>query len=99
MNHVQLACYGLIASAFILAALLLVQTGQEQSAQADMVIARDNFTVLTAQTANDEEALFMLDNATGNLMIYAMERGQLRLVGGQNIGQAFNGGNRAGGGR
>ena len=75
MNRIQLACYSLIASAFVLAALLMVQIQHrqltiEQQADAAMVINRDTFTIMTAQTKDDEEALFVLDNLSQKLMVF-----------------------------
>ena len=83
MTRIQLACFGLIASAFTLAALLVANFDTslrlESQAQAEMVISRDNFTIMTAKTRNGEEALFVLDNANGRLMIYRLDMGRKQL--------------------
>lgn len=101
MTRIQLACYCLIASAFLLGGLLVVQLGDvtAQRADAEMVIARDNFTLLTASTRDDEEALFLLDNVTGRLLIYRLNlpQNQLELAGGADVTQLFRGGATGGG--
>lgn len=81
MNRIQTACYCLIASAFILAGLLVAQLGDRAAnpAQASMVIARDNFTLMTAKSRKGEESLFVLDNTAGRLMIYRLNLGKKRL--------------------
>lgn len=85
MNRIQLACYGLIASAFALAGLLMMslQSGGGNPAMAEMVIARDDFGLMTAQTRSGGESLFVLDNASGRLLIYNLDVNdkQLQLVG------------------
>lgn len=79
MKPIAIACYSLIASAFVLAGLLIVQLDARMEAQASMVIARDNFTVLTARTRNNEESLFVLDNAAQRLLIYRVDIGDESL--------------------
>lgn len=87
MNRIQLACYSLIASAFVLSALLVVQIQNrqialDQKAEAAMVINRDTFTIMTAITRKDEEALFVLDNQTQRLMVFKLdqEKNAVRLI-------------------
>lgn len=82
MNRIHLACYGLIACAFVLTGLLLVQLDArfDTEAQASMVIARENFTLLTARTRASEEALFVLDNANERLLIYRLDLGKQALL-------------------
>ena len=100
MNNIQVACYALIAAAFILAGLLLVQLQGRmiQNAKAEMVIGRQNFTVLTTRTKNDEEAVFVLNNTTDRLLVYRADIGRkrLELVGNEDVGRLFGVG---GGGR
>jgi hypothetical protein len=81
MNRMQMACLSLIASAFVLAGLLAVQVSQP-TARGEMVIDRENFALMTTQTRPDEEALFVLDNSSGSLLIYRMNisRDQLELL-------------------
>ena len=76
MTRLHTACWALTASAFVLAGLLLFTAAQHTratEAHAAQVIARDNFTLMTAETRNDEEALFVLDNASGALMVYRLD--------------------------
>jgi hypothetical protein len=104
MNRIQLACYSLIASAFVLAALLMVQTQHrqiaiEQQADASMVINRDTFTIMTAITKDNEEALFVLDNQSQRLMVFKLdlEKSAVRLLkdGVVNLNTIFNGTEKA----
>lgn len=92
-QQTKLACYGLIASAFVLAGLALANLDGrfESEAQADMVIARDNFTLMTAPTRPGEEALFVLDNSSGRLLVYQLNvpRKQIDRVAGVDIGEIF----------
>jgi len=103
MNRIETACYGLIASAFVLAGLLIAQVStMPNTAQAEMVITRDNFTVLTAKTRDGEESLFLINNATNRLLIYTLDLpgNQLELTGGADLAEVFNrgaGGNSRGG--
>ena len=96
MNSIQTACYGLMASAFFLVGVLLVQLQGRvtATAEADMVLARQNFTVMTTRTKNDEEALFVLNNTTNRLLIYTAQVGRrtLTLVGSEDMGLLFGSG-------
>jgi hypothetical protein len=79
MSRVQVACFCLIASAFMLAGMLAMQLRQTQ-AQGSMVIDREDFALLTTQTRPDEEGLFVLDNGTGSLLIYRMDLANDEIV-------------------
>jgi len=95
MTRIETACFGLIASAFILAGLLIVQvSSMPNTAEAAMVITKDHFTLLTAKTRNVEESLFVINNQTQRHVIYKLNVGQKRieLVGGADLTQVFNGG-------
>lgn len=72
MNKIQIACFALIGSAFTLGGLLLVNLQDRFSNNADaaMVLARDNFTIMTAKTRSSEEALFVIENNSQKLMVY-----------------------------
>lgn len=85
MTRIQVACYSLTASAFVLAAVLFVQlAGQaEPQAYADLVVNRDNFTFMTAQTANDAESIFLLDNLNEKLLVYDLDIGRKEIKLGQ----------------
>lgn len=105
MSRIQLACYSLIASAFLLAGLLVVQVGDrlETPAEGAMVINQQNFTLMTARTRSNEEALFVMDDNSGQLMVYKTEvaRDRIELAAVVPIRQIFQGGQAQdiGGGR
>ena len=97
MNRIQTACYCLIASALVLSGLLVVQLSEEvgpNEAEASLVIARENFTLLTAETRQGEESLFVLDNTTGTLLIYRLDISskKMELAGGLPLDEIFSGG-------
>ncbi len=95
MKRIETACYGLIASAFILAGLLIMQIGNmPNTAEAGLVITRENFTLLTARTRSGEESLFVINNNNNRLLIYALNLtgNRIELVGGADLGSLFNGG-------
>ena len=59
MNRIQTACYCLIASALVLSGLLVVQLSERvepNSAEAALVIAREIFTLMTAEVRSVEVA-------------------------------------------
>jgi len=87
MNRIQTACFCLIASAFVLSAILIVRIDEKaapNTAQADQVIALPAFTMMTARTrgsqGDGEESLFILDNNTGVLVVYAPDIGKKQIV-------------------
>lgn len=95
MNRIQTACYCLIASTVALSGLLLIQLServQPNAAEAEMVIARENFTLMTADVRSGEEALFVLDNATGTLLVYRLDvsRGQMVPADALRLSEAFS---------
>jgi hypothetical protein len=86
MNPIQTACFCLIASAFVLCAILIVRIDEKaapNAAYADQVIAQPAFTMMTARTrgAQDdgEESLFILDNNAGVLVVYAPNIGRKQI--------------------
>lgn len=89
----RLACYFLIASAFILSGLLLTNSRDffENPADAAMVIAKDDVTLMTAKTRNGEESLFVLDNRNERIFVYRVDvnRNEMNLVGLQNLAEIF----------
>lgn len=105
MTRIQLARYCLIASAFVLAGLLLYSArgGVLPEARADMVLQKGNLTFLTTPTANNEEALFVIDNVSQRLLVYTIELrrgGQVELKVSRSLKQMFGpSGRSAGGGR
>ena len=80
MNRTQTACFALLASAFVLAGILIVRVDQksaDNTAQADgQVISQPSFSMLTARTRGGgggepgDESLFILDNNRGVLLVY-----------------------------
>lgn len=94
MNRIHLACWALIASAFALAGLLCIKLDGKvaQPAEAGVVVTRDTFTLLTAKTKDDEEALFVLENTTGRLMVYRLNLAnrRLELASSALMGDIFN---------
>lgn len=95
MDRTQLACYGLIASACVLAGLLFVRLPNRLTspAHASLVLGKETLTLMTARTRPDEEALFVLDNLAGKLLIYRLNLGkkQLELSGSADLTQIFQG--------
>lgn len=102
MNRIQLACYGLTASAFVLAGLLLsaLPAHMEPSAEAALVVSRDNITAMTARTRDKEEALFVIENNSQRLLIFTLDIGKRRLerAHAQDLTQIFRSSAPAGGG-
>ena len=77
MNRTQTACFALLASAFVLSAILIVrldEKAQPNAVQADQNIYQPSFQMMTARTrggvANPDESLFVLDNTKGILVVY-----------------------------
>lgn len=87
MNRTQTACFALLASAFLLAGVLIVRIDQKsadnQAMAAGQVISQPSFTLMTAQTrgaqGNEEESLFILDNNNDRLLVYAPNIGRKQL--------------------
>lgn len=96
MNRIQYACFALIASAFVLAGMLVSQMGSRlvQPAYAGEAILRDNLSTVTAQAREGEDALFVLDSISERLMIYRLEAGKkrLELAASVNLAELFAGG-------
>ena len=82
MKRYEIASLSLLASAFVLAGLLVVQMQNHPvlpSASAEMVLNRGNITLMTAQTRPDEEAVFVLENTTAKLLVYKVDFGKKRI--------------------
>lgn len=96
------ARYCLTASAFVLGAILLLSIfmrgGFERPADASLVVSADTITLMTAQTRQDEEAVFVLDSVNEALLIYTLSlrgnQGRLELSDRVNLAQLFRGGGR-----
>lgn len=56
-----------------------------------MVITRDGFTLMTAKVRDNEETLFILDNASGTLLLYRLNVAKIELepAGGQRLDENF----------
>lgn len=73
------ACFALLASAFLLAGILIIRIDQKAADNAahaaGQVITQPAFTMMTARTRGGdgdvgEESLFILDNNSGVLIVY-----------------------------
>ena len=95
MNRIQLAQYSLIASAFVLAGLIVFQASHQvnNEAQAEMVLSGDVVTMLTSPLDIDNEILYTLDNRQNILTAHAFDPnrgGSIVLLGRVDIGDAFS---------
>lgn len=83
------------ASAFIIAALVIVQAGRLQSnpVHADMVQDRGDYTLMTTRSGREENTvLYVMDGRTQTLLVYEVEdarRGQLFLRDGGSLDVLF----------
>lgn len=75
MKRIDTACYGLVASAFVLTALLLVQVARlsDQRAHAEMVVTKGTITMVTTVFRSDSEVLYVLDSKNERLLAYMMD--------------------------
>ena len=94
MNRTTLACYSLLASAFVLAAIVFVQIQSSSilpQAQASMVVSNPPINAMTLKARNGEEFLCILENASQRLLIYRTDvaRKQLRLMKNIKLSDAF----------
>jgi len=88
MTRKTVACYVLIASAFVLGGLLTIEVADrfEPKADASLVVNKDIFTVLTTEGIRGEEFLYMLDNKNERLLCYATDpRGRIELYASLNV--------------
>ncbi len=94
-DHLQTTCYALFASACVLTAALVVTASQKNvlpTANAEMVVNAGALQFLTAVTEQDTvESLFVLDSASGKLLIYKLDQGKKRieLVGLEDLKKRF----------
>lgn len=99
MNRTQTACFALLASAFILAAILIVRLDQKADSNAAMAsgqnVKEQSFQVMTARTRgginNPDESLFVLDNSKGILVVYSIKRNKLEPVKAFELKDVFGG--------
>jgi len=95
MNRTQLACYGLIASAFVLAGLIVFQTpaALESAAEAGLVVQQDDVTLITAQmpAKGNSEVLYVLDTRSEQLMVYLLNgsKKSIEPIATMNVADAF----------
>lgn len=94
MNRTNLACFALLASAFVLAAILFVQMQSHSilsEAQASMVVNDAPVSAMTLKSRNGEDVLCVLENTSQRLLIYRTDlaRNQLRLVQNVDLSQIF----------
>ncbi len=105
MNRVQMACYCLLASAFILGALCLFQASQiaDTRANAEMAVNKGFVTMLSTTYRTDAEIVYVLDSKSEMLAAYMLDPNkkviELMPGGMVNVGRAFQmlGDNAAGG--
>lgn len=93
MTRIQLACCFLLASAFLLGGILLVMLDAKftSTAYATQTVSTGDFSILTAQTQNNEESLFIIDNVTARLMIVETDinKKRLRVAAVRDLDQLF----------
>ena len=94
MNRTTLACYALLASAFVLSAILFIQMQNKSilaQANASMVINDAPVSAMTLRARNDDEVLCILENTSQRLLIYRTDvtRKQMRIVQNINLSQYF----------
>ncbi|MFW5682849.1 MAG: hypothetical protein ACOC1G_07575 [Phycisphaeraceae bacterium] len=107
MTRIQASCFMLIASACVLAGLLISSIGSplDSPAQAEMLLKSGNATLMTASTNDSEESLFLLDGNRGRLLIYTANINDNELELRQSLplsrifGDAVGAGDNGGGGR
>lgn len=90
MTRKTLACYALIASAFVLGGMLTLKVAEkiESPAQAEMVVNKDFFTVLTTEGIGGEDFLYTLDSKNERLLCYATDaRGRIELYAALDVGE------------
>ena len=76
MSRSDLAGHLLAATAFVLAGLLVTRVGGLAApARGDLLESTPRVTLMTAQTADDEQALFVLDHHRGALLVYKTRLG------------------------
>jgi hypothetical protein len=85
MSRTQTACFALLASAFVLAAMLVagITRHADTTANADVVITKNVYTFLSANGVNTgEDFIYLLDNKNERLLCYWHNpRGRIELYG------------------
>jgi hypothetical protein len=87
LNHTKPAVSALWASAFVLAALVIMQAGRltGPQAHADMAASSDTLSMVTAYAgtggkAQANELLFMIDHRAGTFLVYEVEDARQKRV-------------------
>ena len=108
MNRIQTISFCLLASALVLAGILVVRLDRVTTANTALadgqVIAQPNFSLMTARTRGADESLFVLDSSSGRMVVYRpnLGRQQLEVVQAFDMAEVFGapgGGGRGGRGR
>lgn len=100
INRTELAGYTLLASAFVLTAILFVQVSQYSGneAHAEMVARSGSVTMLTTNLRSEEDLVYLLDSQSQQLLVYKLDatRHEIQLMsnGKKDIGALF--GNNSG---
>lgn len=93
MTRNELACYMLIASAFVLGGLLATQVADrfENRADAGVVVSQGNYTILSSRISDRQEMVTFLDNNTGTMVGYLVDidAKAVRAVARLDIGDLF----------
>ena len=105
MTRIQASCFMLIASACVLAGLLVPRIGSplDTPAQAELLLKSGNSTLMTASTNDDEESLYLVDGTRNRLLIYTTNINDNELELRQSLplsrvfGEAVGGGGSSGG--
>lgn len=103
MTRMQLACVFLIASAAVLGGLLVSRLGDlgrlESQARANIVSSKGAYTFLTAQARAGDDAMFVIDNFSSQMLIYSVDvnRKRMELAQSIDLNRLFAGGPGGGG--
>ena len=81
MTRTELACYCLLASAFVLGAMLMFQVSRyvENTAHAEMVTTARSVSVLSTRADTDREMLYVLDSRNELLLGYLLDPNRRRF--------------------
>jgi hypothetical protein len=103
-NNVNAASAVLWASAFVIAAMVIIQAGKlpGNEAQAEMAVHRHGFTLLTVDSGRGDDAapnelLYIIDSRDAMMYVYEIENAQNReilLRRGGNLSNLFATGRR-----
>jgi len=78
MNRTQLACYSLMASAFVLTAMIFIQASRlmDDAAHAEMVVNRGTVTMMSTAFRTDADIIYVMDSANSRLLAYMVDPNQ-----------------------